>query len=329
MQRSQSKTLNVALVAVVLTVLAFSSSEAYGQSTDHMTSDQSHLPTANIGDRQASLDFRTNPEVATPADPVDVSISLIDANTGNNIPHVTYTVIISDATGKQVFSELFHGHDGKVDARFLHDDSVATYKVSGHYDTLSASYVSDFGAIKVQGRVFSDPGDHKVTIEVIGIDFDNTFLPEPIIYELTVPVAQRQSLSVDYEDRVFEVGVYSQVTVGGARLDTENRQLILRTDNSSHSGDLRIMLEIPAEMMSGPFSASYGDGTLDVQESASGETTWLVLTGEHAGAEESDIVVSAASVIPEFPIGLTGAVSAIALVGAIAYARVFGSRKLW
>lgn len=329
MQHSQSKALTTALVAAMLTVLAFSSSEAYGQSTDHMTSDQSHLPTASIGDRQASLDFRTNPEVASPADPLDVSISLIDANTGNSIPHVTYTVIIADAEGKQVFSELFHGHDGQVSARFLHDDSVATYKVSGNYDTLSASYVSDFGPIKVQGRVFSDPGDHKVTVEVIGIDFDNTFLSEPIKYELTVPVAQRQSLSVNYEDRAFDVGVYSQTTISGVQLDTENRQLVLRTGDSSHSGDLSIMLEIPTEMMSGPFSASYGSETLEVRESASGEITRLVLTGEHTDAEQSDIIISAASVIPEFPVGLAGAISAIGLVGTIAYIRMFGARKLW
>lgn len=308
-------------------VLAFSLPEAYSQSTDHMTSDQSHLPTANIGDRQASLDFRTDPEVASPADPLDVSISLIDANTGNNIPHVTYTVIIADAQGNQVFSELFHGHDGKVSARFLHDDSVETYKVSGNYDTLSASYVSDFGAIKVQGKVFSDPGDHKVTVEVIGIDFDNTFLQEPIKYELTVPVAQRQSLSVEYEDRAFDLGVYSQTTISGAQLDTENRQLVLLTDGP-HSGDLRIMVEIPTEMMSGPFSASYGSGTLDVQESASDQTTRLVLTGEHPDAEQSDIVISAANVIPEFPLGLAGAISAAGLVGTTAYARMSRAHRL-
>lgn len=328
MQRSQSKALVVVLVAAMLMILAFSSPEAYSQSADRMTSDQAHLPTANIGDRQASLDFSTNPEVASPADPLAISISLIDAKTGNSIPHVTYTVIIADAEGKQVFSELFHGHDSKVDARFVHDDSVETYKVSGNYDTLSASYVSDFGPIKVQGRVFSDSGDHKVTVEVIGIDFDNTFLPEPIKYEVTVPVTQRQSLSVNYQDRAFDVGIYSQMTISGALLDIENKQLVLRT-GGPHSGDLRMTLEIPTEMMSGPFSASYGSGMLDVQESSSGEVTRLALTGAHADAEQSDIVISAASVIPEFPVGLAGAISAIGLVSVIVYFRMSGAGKFW
>lgn len=327
MQHSLSKAPTFVLVTAMLTVLAFSSPEAYSESADHMTSDQSHLPTANIGDRQASLEFHTNPEMASPADPLDVSISLIDAKTGKNIPHVTYTVSIADAQGKQVFSELFHGHDGKVSARFLYDDSVATYKVSGNYDTLSASYVSDFGPIKVQGKVFSNPGDHKVAIEVIGIDFDNTFLPEPIKYELTVPVAQRQNLSVNYQDRTFDIGAYSQATITGAMLDTENRQLVLRTGDSLHAGDLRIMLEIPAEMMSGPFSASYGGATLDVQESASGKVTRLVLTGSHDGSAQSDVVISATSVIPEFPVGLVGAVSAAAILGTVVYVRMSGAHR--
>lgn len=138
MQGSLSKAPTFVLVAAMLTVLAFSSPEVYSESADHMTSDQSHLPTANIGDRQASLEFHINPEVASPADPLDVTISRIDAKTGKNIPHVTYTISIADGQGKQVFSEIFHGHDGKVSARFLYDDSRLTRSVETMTRSLQA-----------------------------------------------------------------------------------------------------------------------------------------------------------------------------------------------
>jgi hypothetical protein len=49
--------------------------------------------------------------------------------------------------------------------------------------------VSDFGSpIKIDGSVFSNPGKYRVVAEITGIDFDNTFLPEPLKYEHTINV---------------------------------------------------------------------------------------------------------------------------------------------
>jgi hypothetical protein len=36
--------------------------------------------------------------------------------------------------------------------------------------------------------VFSDPGKYRVVTEITGIDYDNTFLPEPLKYEFNIDV---------------------------------------------------------------------------------------------------------------------------------------------
>ncbi|MER3408489.1 MAG: hypothetical protein C4292_07225 [Nitrososphaera sp.] len=172
-----------------------------------MTADQSHLPTASIGDRQLALDFTTTPAAPLPGDQIDMNLSLIDKNTGKNTAHVSYTVAIAREDGKRVFSEVVHGHEGKVSIRFINDASAQTYRVSANYDNLAASYVSDFGSpIKVQGPVFSTAGNYKVAIEVTGIDFDNTFLPEPLKYDFVLPLTPKQALTVNYQDTAFDMG---------------------------------------------------------------------------------------------------------------------------
>ncbi|MEO9363113.1 MAG: hypothetical protein ABI348_04350 [Nitrososphaera sp.] len=268
-----------------------------------------------------------------------MTLSLIDKNTGKNAPHVSYTLIITKEDGKQVFSEVVHGHDGKVSIRFVQDNSTETYRVSANYDNLSASYVSDFGSpIKVQGQVFSTAGNYKVAAEVTGIDFDNTFLQTPLEYSFVVPVMPKQTLKVNYQDTAFDVGAYSSMTIEKAELKTESKQLVLSSSGSTnattHSGDFTIKLEIPKQMMSGPFSALTGSGAvLDVKEEAASndQVTTLVLTGKHEDVVQADapagssssqsIVITAANVVPEFPMGLAGAIAAVGFAAIILYVR--------
>lgn len=341
------------IIVIILAVATFAYSfigvhAADAQSSDHMTSDQSHIPTASIGDRQLALDFSTTPVAPLPAEPVSLNLSLMDKNTGKDVLHASYTVIITREDGKQVFTLVVHGHDGKVSIRFINDPSADPYTVSANYDNLSASYVSDFGSpIKVQGQVFSTPGNYKVAIEVTGIDHDNTFLQQPLKYNFVLPVAPKQTLAASYQNTTFNIGAYSSMTFSKAELKTESRQLVLSTSSSlsvnatTHSGDLTVKLEIPKQMMSGPFSASLGSGAvLDVKEdstaSASDQITTLILTGKHDDIVQADaptgsnqpIVVTAASVVPEFPAGLAGSVAAVGLAAIILYVRTRKAGKM-
>ncbi|MDQ5842847.1 MAG: hypothetical protein M3286_05090 [Thermoproteota archaeon] len=160
------------------------SSNAYGQGGHH------NLPPSNIGGRQVSLSFNA-PPIANPSEEIDMSYSLIDNATGNNVNHVTYFLTISDPQGNQSFSEVLHGHDGTVRLQFKPGEGQ--YRVNANYDNLAASYVPDpAGLITVTGPVFSEQGTYTVNIEVNGIDYDNTFLPEPIQYEYSLPVASAQ-----------------------------------------------------------------------------------------------------------------------------------------
>ena len=312
-----------------LTALSFSARQAYAADSDHMTSDQSHVQTAQIGNRQVALDFKTTPAQPLPSQNVDMSLFLFDNSTSNAILHVTFVLGITNEEGKQVFSEIVHGHDGRVNLRFIEDNSVPRYRVSANYDSLSASYISDVGSpIKVQGKVFAAPGNYNVAIEVIGIDHDSTSLQESVKYNFVLPVTPKQALPVKYQDTAFEVGAYSTLTITNAELFTEKKQLVLHSSQgNSTSGDFKITLEIPKEMMSGPFSASYGDGNaLDVQQAAaSNNSTTLVVTGDHAGHGSLDgsIVISAANVVPEFPVGIAGPIAAAGFASVILYIRTF------
>ena len=87
-----------------------------------------------------------------------------------------------------MFTANLHGHDGEIKLEF-HNKGLENYIINANYDTLSACYVSNLvSQIKIDGSVFSNPGKYRVVAEITGIDFDNTFLPDPLKYEYTINV---------------------------------------------------------------------------------------------------------------------------------------------
>jgi hypothetical protein len=146
-----------------------------------------NLPPSIIGDREISLNFN-NPQIISATEKNVINFALVDNKTGNNIPHVTYIVSIYNQENKNAFTANLHGHDGEIKLEFL-NTGFEGYNIQANYDTLAASYVSDFGSpIKIDGSIFSDPGKYRVVTEITGIDFDNTFLPEPLKYEYNIEV---------------------------------------------------------------------------------------------------------------------------------------------
>lgn len=66
--------------------------------------------------------------------------------------------------------------------------TIEPYKINANFDTLSASYVADYGdPIKIIGNIFS-PGNYSVSLEVTRVDFDNLFLPTPLEFEFSVSI---------------------------------------------------------------------------------------------------------------------------------------------
>jgi hypothetical protein len=156
--------------------------EAYGQ-----MGHGHNLPPSIIGDREISLNFN-NPQTNSATEKNVISFVLVDNKTGNNIPHVTYIVSIYNQENKNKFTANIHGHDGEIKLEFLNTGREG-YNINANYDTLSASYVSDFGSpIKIDGSVFSNPGKYRLVTEITGIDYDNTFLPEPLKYEYNINI---------------------------------------------------------------------------------------------------------------------------------------------
>ena len=291
------------------------------------------LPPSAIGDRQVFLNFNA-PAIASLSDRIEMSYSFIDKATGDKIPHVTYYLTVTNPSGDKTFSEVLHGHDGTVNVEFRPSDQ---YVVNANYDNLAASYVPDqAGVIKVAGPVFAMEGNYRVGIEVNGIDFDNTFLQEPIKYGYALTVASVQEFSVSHEEEDFGIEVSSPIEVESVELKPESKQLVIQYPGGEwkHVDNFQVNVEFPDEMMSGPFTAVFNGMDLNVTESQSEGRTSLFLNGTHldvmqmnqSGMEgmqmdgqQNAIVITATNVVPEFRIAM--AVAAGAAMGAVIVAR--------
>ena len=150
--------------------------------------DGHNMPTASLDNKQAALMFNISPSPVIAEKNVDLDIKLMDNKTGNSISHVTYLVTITKG-GQRVFTESLHIHDGNLKIQFV-PTPANPYKINANYDGLSASYVSDFGnPIKVSGPIFVMRENYTISFEITGVDFDNVFLPIPIKFDFSIPVA--------------------------------------------------------------------------------------------------------------------------------------------
>ncbi|HJU33991.1 MAG TPA: hypothetical protein VJ695_02605 [Nitrososphaera sp.] len=326
----KASSLSIIIVIPLFTVLALISTNAYGQGMGH------NLPQSNIAGREVFLSFNA-PPIADPSEEVDISLSFMDKTTGKNVNHVTYFLTISNPQGNQTFSEVLHGHDGTVKLQFKPGESQ--YRVNANYDNLAASYVPDqAGIITVSGPVFVESGTYTVNIEVNGIDYDNTFLPEPITYQYPLAVSASQKFPVSYETMNFNVNVSSPVSVQNVTLKPESKQLIIKYPNGEwqHLDNFQVYVDIPKQMMmSEPFTAMFNGMVLNVSQVQSDNTTTsLLLNGSHLDMMEMEnqtsegvgsmqemdmgqtatqvedtqqnaIVITAATVVPEFPPSLS------------------------
>jgi hypothetical protein len=117
-------------------------------------------------------------------------LTFADENTKQTVQHVTVRMDISNSKdGKHVLSEFFHAHNGNINIDFRTSGGLR-YVVTGNMDILTNAWVADPGSpIIVNGPVFSQPGKYNIILEVTTIDNDKTDLPQPLKYELNVPVS--------------------------------------------------------------------------------------------------------------------------------------------
>jgi hypothetical protein len=171
------------LMAMILWSFIFSAPHVFAQ---HMMMP----PAANIGNRKVTLNFQTEPAVIKSGQRVLMKVAFLDQNTKQSIKHVTVRMdVISNNDGKHVLSEFFHAHDGNINVDFR-PSSITRYAVTGNMDDLTNAWVADLGSpIIVNGPVFSQPGNYHIILEVTTIDNDKTDLPQPLKYELNVPVS--------------------------------------------------------------------------------------------------------------------------------------------
>lgn len=147
-------------------------------------------PTASIGDRKIKLSFSTDPSNIKSNETVLTKLAFINESTKQALQHVTVRMEISNSTdGRRLLSEFFHSHNGNIDVSFRPVVSLR-YAVTGNMDDLTNAWVADPGSpIIINGPIFSQPGKYRILLEVTTIDNDKTDLPQPLKYDLNVPVS--------------------------------------------------------------------------------------------------------------------------------------------
>jgi hypothetical protein len=177
------------LKASILFITVFSFSFIFPL-TDVFAQHMMMPPTASIGDRKIKLSFSTEPSYIKSNETVLTKLAFINENTKETLQHVTVRMEISNSTdGRRVLSEFFHSHNGNIDVSFRPVVSLR-YAVTGNMDDLTNAWVADPGSpIIVNGPIFSQPGKYRILLEVTTIDNDKTDLPQPLKYDLNVPVS--------------------------------------------------------------------------------------------------------------------------------------------
>jgi len=287
-------------------------------------------PPASLGDRQVALNFDSSPKVISAGETVVMNIGFEDLGKQQNVQHVTFRMEVSK-DGKTIFTDYFHGHDGEVNLQFRSGSSAPT--VNGNFNNEASAWVADPGnPIVVSGKVFSVPGIYKTTVEVTGVDYDKTDLPEPLTYDFNILVFVNQSFAVNYQDMKFDVNTVSPIQIADASFLQEKKQLVISSGDmiDPSNRDFSMRVDMPKVMMSGPFTAALEDGTqLVITENATDSSLMsLIITGQHdsnmTGMDGMNmqnhthsVVISATNVVPEFPVGIASAAAAIAIMGVI------------
>jgi hypothetical protein len=171
------------LVFVMTLYIALPYSDAFAQ---HMMMP----PAANVGDRKITLSFHTEPTNIISNQTVLTKLAFADQNTKQTVKHVTVRMEISDSvSGRRLLSEFFHAHNGNIDIDFKPTAGLR-YVVTGNMDDLTNAWVADPGSpIIVNGPIFSQPGTYRIRLEITTIDNDKTDLPQPLKYDLNIPIS--------------------------------------------------------------------------------------------------------------------------------------------
>jgi hypothetical protein len=145
-------------------------------------------PLATIGDRNIKMNFVTEPTIIVAGQQSQLKMSLIDANTGGKIQHVTYRITISKDNQTKI-SDFFHSHTGDLSLSSRNTNTPPTINVEGTFDDLTNAIIPDpSGTIEVAGPLFSDVGIYKADIEITTLDNDKTDLSVPLKYQFDINV---------------------------------------------------------------------------------------------------------------------------------------------
>lgn len=152
---------------------------------------------AAIGDRLAAVKVQMKPSFLLAEAPQDATIEFkfFDTKTNNPIKHVTYFIKLIK-NDKTVMMEWFHAHDGDL---FIKVRPSKQEKVvfNADVDPITAAYIgSKDSPVLATGPIFLEGGLYHFVIEIFGIDFDNTPLPQALKYDTYVSIGETATFAV-------------------------------------------------------------------------------------------------------------------------------------
>jgi hypothetical protein len=148
-----------------------------------------------------------------------------------------------------------------------------------------------------------------------------------------------QAFPAKHQDRKFDIHIVMPMQLADVTFFQEKKQLVLTTNDmiDPSSYDFSMRVDIPKEMVSGPFSASFDSGIdLAIMENQTTDSLisspMINLTNQqHNTINMTEVmggggvmqnhthrtIISGTNVVPEFPLRITSFVYALAIMGMI------------
>ena len=192
----------VGTLTLILVSLPYLFSPAYSHGFDF----DEHI--ATIGDKSVTLYLQMKPGFL-PDEQVTEGTILMELRDSAKkpIPHATLSVVL-EKDGKVLMSERFHDHEGKITIQVKPKElGIASVFSGGKDEKLDAWIKTEQSPIVIEGPIFLDGGIYRFKVDVLSMETDQNFLPQPVSFELDASVSELVRYIVTHSDDQYELAV--------------------------------------------------------------------------------------------------------------------------
>jgi hypothetical protein len=230
---------------------------------------------ASLGNRNADLYIKMSPPVVTTetisnqAQKPVIQFRLFDSTTNESVNHVTYLITIEKGD-KRLLTDWFHDHAGDLRIQ-MSPRNASQIVVNGEQDPILNAYTgTPQSPVIASGPIFQEGGLYHFIIQIAGVDYDRTLLPEnqqPIFDGyLSIGNTQNYTMPIDGKQLPVEITSYYD-KLKMINFDQNNKQLNFEMPfdwNLSRIKDVNIFVHQEVSIPKpSPFASNVYSGTVN------------------------------------------------------------------